>query len=170
MARSDRFRTNQTRSQARGTRSRSFDAVLSLPVTVKRDGAERRVTAEQAFLLDLRIKTRRGDVSAAELWSENSDVAMQLRMEADGHELPLIIRRALVRPGSVSRQLECLRMVRKLDRHSTRPSRKLEPWLVQAALARLGEQRLTIEEQRTVYATTRTPSKVQWPDWWEIKG
>lgn len=169
MARSDRFRTNQTRSQARGTRSRSFGAVLSRLVTVKFNGVEHRVTAEQAFLLDLRQKTRRGDVSAAELWAGDY-VAMQLRMEADGHELPLIIRRTLVRPGSVSRQLECLRMVRKLDRHSARPSRRLEPWLVQAALARLGEQRLTIEEQRTVYATTRTPSKVQWPDWWEIKG
>jgi hypothetical protein len=44
----------------------------------------------------------------------------------------------------------------------------LEPWLVEAALARLGERRLTPEEQETVVQATRTPHKVKWPQWWEI--
>lgn len=46
----------------------------------------------------------------------------------------------------------------------------LEPWVVEAALARLGEQPLTVEEQRTVMAATRTPWKVKWPEWWSVTG
>ena len=45
----------------------------------------------------------------------------------------------------------------------------LEPWLVEAALARLGGRRLTLAEQRTVVDATRTPAKVRWPDWWQVK-
>ena len=43
----------------------------------------------------------------------------------------------------------------------------IEPWLVDAALARLGERQLTLEEQAEVWFSTRTPHKVSWPDWWE---
>jgi hypothetical protein len=42
----------------------------------------------------------------------------------------------------------------------------LEPWIVEAALARLGERRLTRDEQRVVERATRTPQKVSWPKWW----
>ena len=44
---------------------------------------------------------------------------------------------------------------------------KLEPWLVQRALDRLGDRRLTIKQRATVVAATRTPGQVRWPDWWE---
>ena len=62
--------------------------------------------------------------------------------------------------------LEPLRMARKLDRNRPIAHMVLEPWIVEAALARL-ERRLTREEQRTVVAVTRTPGKVRWPEWWE---
>ena len=42
----------------------------------------------------------------------------------------------------------------------------LKPWIVEP-LARLGTRRLSVEEQKTVVASTRTPEKVVWPDWWE---
>jgi hypothetical protein len=42
----------------------------------------------------------------------------------------------------------------------------LEPWIVEAALARLGSRTLTPDEQRTVLNATRTPDKVNWPNWW----
>ena len=45
----------------------------------------------------------------------------------------------------------------------------LEPWIVEAALARFGGRRLTVEKQRIVVDATRTPHKVKWPDWWEIR-
>ena len=60
-------------------------------------------------------------------------------------------------------------MGRKLDRYRETARMVLEPWLVEAALARLGERRLTLEEQRSVVDATRTPAKVRWPDWWEVK-
>ena len=45
----------------------------------------------------------------------------------------------------------------------------LEPWLVEEALARLGDRRLSLDEQAKVVRVVRTPSKVRWPDWWEIR-
>ena len=52
-----------------------------------------------------------------------------------------------------------------IDRPSARMM--LEPWIVEAALARLGNRRLTRDEQQTVLKATRTPRKVHWPEWWE---
>jgi hypothetical protein len=45
---------------------------------------------------------------------------------------------------------------------------RLEPWIVEAALARLAEKQLTPEEQEVVLKATRTPAKVRWPDWWAV--
>ncbi len=47
---------------------------------------------------------------------------------------------------------------------------KINPWIVEAALARHGDRRLTTEEQGEVYRATRLPGKVHWPDWWTVKG
>jgi hypothetical protein len=44
----------------------------------------------------------------------------------------------------------------------------LEPWLIQEALARLGDQRLSRGEQETIVRAVRTPHKVRWPDWWIV--
>jgi hypothetical protein len=40
--------------------------------------------------------------------------------------------------------------------------------MVEAALARLGDRRLTVDEQRSVVESTRTPEKVSWPNWWTV--
>ena len=74
-----------------------------------------------------------------------------------------------VQPGSVNCALRPLRMASKLDAH--RPSAKmlLEPWLVEEALSRLGDRRLSMDEQATIVRATRTPRKVEWPDWWKVK-
>jgi hypothetical protein len=47
---------------------------------------------------------------------------------------------------------------------------QLRPWLVAAALERLGDRRLSVEEQQTVVKATRSPDQVQWPDWWTVRG
>ena len=60
-------------------------------------------------------------------------------------------------------------MARKLDRYRETARMALEPWIVEAALARLGSRRLTVEEQVTVVRATRTPRKVRWPDWWTVR-
>ena len=56
-------------------------------------------------------------------------------------------------------------MARKLDRLRETARIMLEPWLVEAALARLGRT-LSLGEQRTIVQATRTPHKVRWPEWW----
>jgi hypothetical protein len=78
---------------------------------------------------------------------------------------PLNIIVAFVAPGSVTLALEPLRMAKKLDPYRETARMALEPWLVEAALARLGRT-LSPAEQRTIINATRTPDKVRWPEWW----
>ena len=75
----------------------------------------------------------------------------------------------LIRGRSVNEALELLRMARKLDRYRASARMALEPWLVEAALSRLGDRRLSREEQATVVQATRTPGRVRWPAWWEVR-
>lgn len=79
-----------------------------------------------------------------------------------------MIVRVAVDPGTVNLALEPLRMGRKLDRYRDAARMALEPWLLEAALARFGERRLTRDQQQKVVNATRTPYKVNWPDWWEV--
>jgi hypothetical protein len=55
-------------------------------------------------------------------------------------------------------------MARKLDAYRPTARMALEPWIVEVALARLGDRRLTNAEQRIILDATRTPRKVKWPD------
>lgn len=45
----------------------------------------------------------------------------------------------------------------------------LEPWIVEAALERLGEKRLNFAQQTIVVRATHHPHKVRWPVWWEVR-
>ena len=56
-------------------------------------------------------------------------------------------------------------MARKLDAYRETVRVVLEPWLVEAALARLPHP-LNPADQRTIVKATRTPHKVRWPKWW----
>ena len=56
-------------------------------------------------------------------------------------------------------------MAKKLDPYRETARIALEPWLVEAALARL-PQTLSPADQRTIVKATRTPHKVKWPEWW----
>lgn len=73
-----------------------------------------------------------------------------------------------VASGSVNTALEPLRMAKKLDPYRETARMAIGPWLVETALARLGERRLTADEQQKVVKATRTAWKVNWPDWWEV--
>ncbi|NKB54669.1 MAG: hypothetical protein GKR97_21130 [Rhizobiaceae bacterium] len=75
---------------------------------------------------------------------------------------------SFVAAGSVCPALEPLRMARKLDRYRDTVRMMLEPWIIEAALARLGDRQLSLDEQKVVVDATRTPHKVTWPDWWEV--
>lgn len=42
----------------------------------------------------------------------------------------------------------------------------INPWLISAALERMKEGKLTREEMEGIYLRTKTPHRVDWPNWW----
>jgi Family of unknown function (DUF5681) len=147
-------------------RQAPYEAVLGQKVTIREGGSERQVTAAEAFLLHLTKRGLEGDGPAARSAIQAIETARETRTTASTEPLTIITTISFVRPGTVTCALERLHMGRRLDPH--RPSARimLEPWIVEAALACLGDRRFTPAEQRTVLAATRTPRKVQWPEWW----
>ena len=144
-----------------------YEAVLGRMVAIHEDGVERTVTAAEAFLLHVARRGLGGDAAAA----RSAMAAIEAARAARGPDGPEDRRITLtfVRPGSVNEALELLRMARKLDRYRASARMALEPWLVEAALSRLGDRRLSREEQATVVQATRTPGRVRWPAWWEVR-
>jgi len=162
-------RSGNPKGRPRGRkRQLPYEAVLGQMVTIREDGKERQVTAAEAFLLHMTKRGLEGDGAAARAAMAAIEEARAARGVNEPDELRVLIR-TFVEPGSVSGGLIALRMARKLDRFRPTARIALEPWLVQQALPRLGDRRLSREEQAKVVKTTRTPRKVQWPEWWEVR-
>jgi hypothetical protein len=132
-------------------------------VKIREGGAERHATAAEAFLLHLTKRGLEGDDAAARASLAVIEEARE-RQRA-GQSLISTIVLVSVAPGSVTSALEPLRMAKKLDPDRETARMALEPWLVEAALGRLGRT-LSPAEQRTIINATRTPHKVKWPEWW----
>lgn len=143
------------------------DTLLGQMVTIREDGRERRVTAAEAFLLQLTKKGLEGDNAAARASLNAIEAARATHTSREPLHVSIVWKGAS--PGSVGASLDALGMAVKLNRYSESARYELKPWIVQAALARLGSRRLSIEEQRIVVESTRTPEKVQWPEWWEVR-
>jgi hypothetical protein len=144
-------------------REAPYETVLGQMVTIREGGIERRVTAAEAFLLQLTKRGLEGDGAAARA---TLAVIEDVTERSSTHQgLPSVIIRAIVEPGSVTSALEPLRMAKKLDPYRETARMALEPWLVEAALARL-DLRLNPADQRTIVKATRTPHRVRWPNWW----
>jgi hypothetical protein len=136
-------------------------------VTIREDGVERQVTADQAFLLYLTKRGLEGDIAAAGVVMTVIEDAQAVRQKQGVFD-ETTISVAFVSSGSVNSALEPLRMARKLDRYRETARMALEPWIVEAALERLGSRQLSVKEQETVVQATRTPWKVEWPAWWSV--
>jgi hypothetical protein len=161
-------RSGNPNGRPRGRHNRPpYDAILGQRVTIKEDGVARRVTAAEAFVLYTMKRGLEGDGAAARSAMAAIAEARTFR-RVNGRDIREIVR-VIVTPGTVNSALRCLRMATKLDRY--RPSARimLEPWLVEAALSRLRDRRLTPEEQAKVLQAVRTPHKVRWPDWWRVR-
>ncbi len=140
------------------------DAVLGQMVTVREGGKERRITAAEGFLMQLTRKGLAGDSAAARASLEAIETA-RARRPVDSHGIK-VITISFVGNG-ISTILEPLGVARhKYPEDEKRVRWELNPWIVDAALARLGSRRLTTAEQREVWNNTATPHKVRWPEWW----
>jgi hypothetical protein len=141
-----------------------YAAVLSRKVTIREGGGvERQVTAAEAFLRFLKKSALEGDGAAAR--AALALIEQARKRHGDGGPRISTIIRTLLAPGSVTPALEALRMARKLDPYRKTARIALEPWLVEAALARL-DRKLNPVEQQIIMSATRTPHKVRWPEWW----
>lgn len=164
-----RFKKGQSgnpKGRPRGRhRDLPYEAVLGQIVSVREDGLERRITAAEAFLLHITKRGLEGDGGATRSALKVIEEARAAQIVNAGSDITRIIL-ALVAPGSVEHAAKHLRIVKKLDPYRPTTRLLLEPWVVEAALARLGDRTLTIAEQRTVLKSTQTPKKVTWPSWW----
>ena len=147
----------------RGRREPPYEAVLGQMVTIRENGVERRVTQEEAFLLQLAKSGVEGGGVAART-ALNLIEEITSRSSTHRRFITSIVR-VIVAPGSVTSALMPLRMARKLDPYRETARITLEPWLVEATLAQL-DRKLSPAEQRTIVKATRTPHKVKWPEWW----
>ena len=147
------------------TSSIPYDTVLGQMVTIREDGRQRRVTAAEAFILQLTRKGLAGDSTAARSSLAAIETARATR-SASGRGLPTV--RLQIRTFGLCCSVVDLGLGILLYPHDKQRSRLLlKPWIVEAALARLGSRRLSPEEQGIVLASTQYPERVSWPDWWD---
>ncbi len=162
------FRKGQSgnpKGRPRGRRNSEipYDNLLGQMVTVREDGRERRVTAAEAFILQLTQKGLAGDSAAA----RSSLAAIETARAKD----PVLQNKRITTIVLVPMQTECVLRtlgiaIKKFPTDEKRVRWEINPWAVEAALARLGDRRLSEAEQREVWSCARTPHKVAWPDWW----
>ena len=168
--RHSRFKKGQSGNPSGRPRGRKpvrpYDAILGMEVTVRENGEARRVTAAEAFLLHLVKRGLDGDTTAAMLAGQAIGSARTASGVLDEqHHVDVI---HIVGANFLIDSLTSLRMGRILHRYQPHARCKLEPWIVEAALARLTEP-LSVEDQTEVLQTTRTPHKVRWPSWWSVR-
>lgn len=157
-------RSGNPRGRPRGSHSSiPYDSVLGQMVTIREDGRERRVTAAEAFLLQLTQKGLAGDSAAARASLAAIEEARAIRPAAN----QMFIRRIILVGMGIGVVMRDLGLAVKTNGQSEERVRWwLKPWIVEAALARLGDRRLTPIEQREVWNATRKPETVAWPHWW----
>lgn len=140
-----------------------YDTLLGQMVTIREDGRERRVTAAEAFILQLTRKGLQGDSAAARASLAAIETARASRSPPGSDR----VMRIILMSYGVGCVLRILGMgIKRNPLDKDRVRWQLQPWIVQAALDRLADRVLTTEEQREVWGVTRQPEKVNWPAWW----
>ena len=149
-------------------RAMPYDAILGQMVTIREDGRERRVTAAEAFLLQLTQKGLAGDSAAARASLEAIEAARAARRDPLDHITGFVVKCVSTGADVILDTLDLARL--KYPEDEQRARWEINPWIVEAALARLGKRKLTDTEQQEIWSNTRTPQKVRWPKWWTVKG
>ncbi|MXO64075.1 DUF5681 domain-containing protein [Qipengyuania oceanensis] len=145
-----------------------YDAVLGQMVTIREDGRERRVTAAEAFLLQLTQKGLAGDSAAARASLDAIETARTARNEVTSGVSKIVISSVGSGADAIIGKLGIARL--KFPTDKARVRWELNPWIVEAALQRFGDTQLSLDEQSEVWNATRAPHQVNWPDWWAYSG
>lgn len=144
-----------------------YDTVLGQMVTIREDGRERRVTAAEAFLLQLTRKGLQGDSAAA----RSSLAAIETARESRGSESDGKVLRITIISYGIGCVLRTLGMgVKRHPLDQDRVRWEIQPWIVEAALARFDGRTLNDDQQREIWHVTRKPNTVKWPEWWTYQG
>jgi hypothetical protein len=136
-------------------------------VTIRENGREKRVTAAEAFLLQLTKRGLEGDGPSMRAFLAAMESARPRRGDvADELQITRIILRAFG-PGIALGDLGIA-----VKKHATDKDRckwELRPWIVEAALARFNRKTLTLEQQKEVWEATYRPHTLRWPQWWSYR-
>lgn len=168
--RASRFQKGQSGNPKGRPRNRRkdipYDGLLGQMVTIREDGRERRVTAAEAFLLRLTQQGLAGDSVAARASLEAIETARAKRGIEPAGVNKIVIKGLSTGADAILDTLAIARLKHPADRAKVRW--EISAWIVEAALARLGDRQLSPEQQREVWRNVRTPEKVRWPDWWAV--
>lgn len=129
----------------------SHDAVLGQMVTVREDGRERRVTAAEAFLLQLVQKGLAGDSAAARASLAAIEAA---RAKQPDHASTEIIKVVLVGMANDTAAVALGLLNKKHANDEQLVQCELQPWIVEAALARFGTP---VDTSRTARGVEQHP-------------
>ncbi|WFL77809.1 DUF5681 domain-containing protein [Altererythrobacter arenosus] len=169
---STRFRKGQSGNPRGRPKNRRreipYDTVLGQMVTIREDGRERRVTAAEAFLLQLTQKGLAGDSAATRASLDAIEAARATRY--GNMSGPSKIIRFAIDSGADAIIGKLGIAFHKYPADEARTRWELNPWIVEAALDRLGDRQLSETDQSEVWGATRTPQKVAWPEWWRHFG
>ena len=170
-----RFKKGQSgnpKGRPKGTKNKSlpYESILGQEVTIYENGKARVVSAARAAMLKFAEMAMNGKGSMAVHLADVAKAKRKAKEQAEeGPEwdIPTSFTFWFIAPGSVNSALIELRMGRLRDAKRPSATMFLEPWIVQRALERFGDKRLSVEDQLEVLKATRTPSKVKWPEWWQ---
>jgi hypothetical protein len=101
-----------------------YEALLEQEVIIRENGRERRITAAEAFLLQLTKRGLDGDSAAA-----RAAIAAIGDIRGSDVSIPRSVTTVIhfVTPGCVNTAVECLRIGTKLDRYRETARMMLEP-------------------------------------------
>lgn len=149
-------------------RETPYNTVLGQMMTIREEGKERRVTAAEAFLLQLTQKGLAGDSAAARASLEAIEAARATQSLTQSGPSKIIM--VAIDSGADAIIGKLGIAFHKYPTDEARTRWEINPWMVEAALERLGREQLSQDEQREVWNATRTPHKVSWPEWWSYFG